>query len=192
MKQFFKMLFASVLGVIVGVTLLVVVGVIVGAGMLAMMTTSSSSYVPQKQTILNLSLSGALKDHATESPWASIMGDDLKVFSLSEVLTAIQVAKENPNVAGIYLKAGYLSAGGASLLEIRKALIDFKQSGKFIVAYADNYTQGTYFVSATADKVFLNPQGALGIQGLALETTFYKGILKKAGVEMQIFKVGNL
>ena len=191
MKQFFKMLFASVLGVIVGVTLLVVVGVIVGAGMLAMMTTSSSSYVPQKQTILNLSLSGALKDHATESPWASIMGDDLKVFSLSEVLTAIQVAKENPNVAGIYLKAGYLSAGGASLLEVRKALIDFKQSGKFIVAYADNYTQGTYFVCATADKVFLNPQGALGIQGLALETTFYKGILKKAGVEMQIFKVGT-
>lgn len=191
MKQFFKMLFASVLGVIVGVTLLVVVGVIVGAGMLAMMTTSSSSYVPQKQTILNLSLSGALKDHATESPWASIMGDDLKVFSLSEVLTAIQVAKENPNVAGIYLKAGYLSAGGASLLEIRKALIGFKQSGKFIVAYADNYTQGTYFVCATADKVFLNPQGALGIQGLALETTFYKGILKKAGVEMQIFKVGT-
>ena len=191
MKQFFKMLFASVLGVIVGVTLMVVVGVIVGAGMLAMMTTSSSSYVPQKQTILNLSLSGALKDHATESPWASVMGDDLKVFSLSEVLTAIQVAKENPNVAGIYLKAGYLSAGGASLLEIRKALIDFKQSGKFIVAYADNYTQGTYFVCATADKVFLNPQGALGIQGLALETTFYKGILKKAGVEMQIFKVGT-
>ena len=191
MKQFFKMLFASVLGVIVGVTLLVVVGVIVGAGMLAMMTTTSSSYVPQKQTILNLSLSGALKDHATESPWASVMGDDLKVFSLSEVLTAIQVAKENPNVAGIYLKAGYLSAGGASLLEIRKALIDFKQSGKFIVAYADNYTQGTYFVCATADKVFLNPQGALGIQGLALETTFYKGILKKAGVEMQIFKVGT-
>ena len=191
MKQFFKMLFASVLGVIVGVTLLVVVGVIVGAGMLAMMTTSSSSYVPQKQTILNLSLSGALKDYATESPWASVMGDDLKVFSLSEVLTAIQVAKENPNVAGIYLKAGYLSAGGASLLEIRKALIDFKQSGKFIVAYADNYTQGTYFVCATADKVFLNPQGALGIQGLALETTFYKGILKKAGVEMQIFKVGT-
>lgn len=191
MKQFFKMLFASVLGVIVGVTLLVVVGVIVGAGMLAMMTTTSSSYVPQKQTILNLSLSGALKDHATESPWASIMGDDLKVFSLSEVLTAIQVAKENPNVAGIYLKAGYLSAGGASLLEIRKALIDFKQSGKFIVAYADNYTQGTYFVCATADKVFLNPQGVLGIQGLALETTFYIGILKKAGVEMQIFKVGT-
>lgn len=191
MKQFFKMLFASVLGVIVGVTLLVVVGVIVGAGMLAMMTTSSSSYVPQKQTILNLSLSGALKDHATESPWASVMGDDLKVFSLSEVLTAIQVAKENPNVAGIYLKAGYLSAGGASLLEIRRALIDFKSSGKFIVAYADNYTQGTYFVCATADKVFLNPQGALGIQGLALETTFYKGILKKAGVEMQVFKVGT-
>ena len=190
MKQFFKMLFASVLGVIVGVTVLVVVGVITGVGLLATMT-SSPSYVPQKQTILNLSLNGALKDHATENPLASIMGDDLKVLSLSEVLDAIQVAKENPNVAGIYLKAGSFSAGGASLLEIRKALIDFKSSGKFIVAYADNYTQGTYFVCATADKVFLNPQGALGIQGLALETTFYKGILKKAGVEMQVFKVGT-
>lgn len=190
MKQFFKMMFASVLGVIVGVTVLVVVGVITGVGLLATMT-SSPSYVPQKQTILNLSLNGALKDHATENPLASIMGDDLKVLSLSEVLDAIQVAKENPNVVGIYLKAGSFSAGGASLLEIRKALIDFKSSGKFIVAYADNYTQGTYFVCATADKVFLNPQGALGIEGLALETTFYKGILKKAGVEMQVFKVGT-
>ena len=190
MKQFFKMLFASVLGVIVGVTVLVVVGVMMGVGLLTM-STSSSTYVPQKQTILKLSLSGALKDHATENPLASFMGDDLQVLSLSDVLDAIQVAKENPHVAGIYLKAGYFSAGGASLLEIRRALIDFKQSGKFIVAYADNYTQGTYFVCATADKVFLNPQGALGIQGLALETTFYKGLLKKAGVEMQVFKVGT-
>ena len=190
MKQFFKMMFASVLGVIVGVTVLVVVGVMMGVGLLTM-STSSSTYVPQKQTILKLSLSGALKDHATENPLASFMGDDLQVLSLSHVLDAIQVAKENPHVAGIYLKAGYFSAGGASLLEIRRALIDFKQSGKFIVAYADNYTQGTYFVCATADKVFLNPQGALGIQGLALETTFYKGLLKKAGVEMQVFKVGT-
>ena len=190
MKQFFKMTFASVLGVIVGVTVLVVVGVMMGVGLLTM-STSSSTYVPQKQTILKLSLSGALKDHATENPLASFMGDDLQVLSLSDVLDAIQVAKENPHVAGIYLKAGYFSAGGASLLEIRRALIDFKQSGKFIVAYADNYTQGTYFVCATADKVFLNPQGALGIQGLALETTFYKGLLKKAGVEMQVFKVGT-
>ena len=190
MKQFFKMMFASVLEVIVGVTVLVVVGVMMGVGLLTM-STSSSTYVPQKQTILKLSLSGALKDHATENPLASFMGDDLQVLSLSDVLDAIQVAKENPHVAGIYLKAGYFSAGGASLLEIRRALIDFKQSGKFIVAYADNYTQGTYFVCATADKVFLNPQGALGIQGLALETTFYKGLLKKAGVEMQVFKVGT-
>ena len=190
MKQFFKMMFASVLGVIVGVTVLVVVGVMMGVGLLTM-STSSSTYVPQKQTILKLSLSGALKYHATENPLASFMGDDLQVLSLSDVLDAIQVAKENPHVAGIYLKAGYFSAGGASLLEIRRALIDFKQSGKFIVAYADNYTQGTYFVCATADKVFLNPQGALGIQGLALETTFYKGLLKKAGVEMQVFKVGT-
>ena len=190
MKQFFKMMFASVLGVIVGVTVLVVVGVMMGVGLLTM-STSSSTYVPQKQTILKLSLSGALKDHATENPLASFMGDDLQVLSLSDVLDAIQVAKENPHVAGIYLKAGYFSAGGASLLEIRRALIDFKQSGKFIVAYADNYTQGTYFVCATADKVFLNPQGALGIQGLALETTFFKGLLKKAGVEMQVFKVGT-
>ena len=190
MKQFFKMMFASVLGVIVGVTVLVVVGVMMGVGLLTM-STSSSTYVPQKQTILKLSLSGALKDHATENPLASFMGDDLQVLSLSDVLDAIQVAKENPHVAGIYLKAGYFSAGGASLLGIRRALIDFKQSGKFIVAYADNYTQGTYFVCATADKVFLNPQGALGIQGLALETTFYKGLLKKAGVEMQVFKVGT-
>ena len=191
MKQFFKMMFASVLGVIVGVTVVVVVGVIMGIGLLTAVTASSSSYVPKERTILNLSLNGMLREHATSNPLTSIMGDDLKVFSLSEVLDAIQVAKENPNVAGIYLKAGSFSAGGASLLEIRKALIDFKQSGKFIVAYADNYTQGSYFVCATADKVFLNPQGTLGIQGLALETTFYKGILKKIGVEMQVFKVGT-
>ena len=91
----------------------------------------------------------------------------------------------------IYIESGLLSSGSASLEAIRRSLIDFKESGKFVVAYADNFTQGNYFLCSVADKVFLNPQGILELTGLASQTLFYKGLMDKVGIEMQIFKVGT-
>jgi protease-4 len=114
-----------------------------------------------------------------------------KPFSLKDILSAIKEAKENDKIEGIYLDVSYLSTGTAGIDVMRRALTDFRESGKFIVAYADYYTQKGYYLSSVADKVFLNPQGMLQLTGLASQTTFYKGILKKAGIEMQVFKVGT-
>lgn len=120
------------------------------------------------------------------------MGQDQEPqIGLDDVLSSIKKAKENDKIKGIYIHAGAFSAGGASIKEIRNQLLDFKESGKFIISYADIYTQGCYYLSSVADKVILNPQGNLDLHGLAATPMFYKGLLDKIGVEMQIFKVGT-
>jgi alpha-acetolactate decarboxylase len=120
-----------------------------------------------------------------------LMGDKENMLSLKDLLETIRIAKQNDKIAGIYIESGLLSSGSASLEAIRRSLIDFKESGKFVVAYADNFTQGNYFLCSVADKVFLNPQGILELTGLASQTLFYKGLMDKVGIEMQIFKVGT-
>jgi protease-4 len=110
---------------------------------------------------------------------------------LNDVLKNIEKAKTDENIAGIYLNFGTLSAGYASMKEIRDALKDFKKSGKFVVAYADNYLQHEYYLASVADKIFLNPQGMLDWKGLAAEVAFYKNTLDKLGIEMQVVKVGT-
>ncbi len=112
-------------------------------------------------------------------------------YGLDEILSSIRKAKENDNIKGIYIQAQSLSAPYASLQEIRQALTDFKESGKFIVAYADYYTQRLYYLSSVADKVILNPQGSVEWQGMAAQPTFYKNLLDKLGIDIQVFRVGG-
>lgn len=190
MKQFFKMMFASALGVFVAVGLIITVFVFVLIGMASTIGTPSE-YKAKPNAVYKLTLEGSLSDNVEENPFAMIMGNTEKVLSLKDVLATIRTAKENNDIKGIYLEAKYLATGSANLEAIRRALIDFKESGKFVVAYADNYTQGCYYLCAVADKVFLNPQGMLGLSGMTSETMFYKGLLNKLGIEMMIFKVGT-
>ncbi|MDR1881059.1 MAG: signal peptide peptidase SppA [Tannerellaceae bacterium] len=190
MKQFFKMMFASFLGVFVATGVLIIVGIFVVAGIVAGLGSGSSEYLPKPDTVFKLSLNGALFDHAKENPFASLTGDAAPL-SLEDVLKSIQVAKREANVKGIYVEVGSFNAGAASLDAVRRALLDFKESGKFLIAYADYYTQGAYYLCSVADTVYLNPQGAVDLLGLASRTTFVKGALNKAGIEMQVFKVGT-
>ena len=190
MKQFFKMMFASALGVFVAAVLISVLMIFSLVGIAAGMG-SSSTYKPKNNTVYKLTLDGSLSDNVQDNPFASLMGETKKALSLKDVLSTIRKAKDNDNIKGIYLEAKSLGAGSASISAIRRELKDFKKSGKFIVAYSDNYTQGCYFLCSVADKVFLNPQGTLGLVGMASQTTFYKELLKKVGVEMMIFKVGT-
>lgn len=190
MKQFFKMMFASALGVFISIGLLMMVVFFMFIGMISSLS-SSSHYVPKSdEKVLKLSLKGGLTEITSESPFGSLFGKETSL-SLYDILSAIEEAKENDQIRGIYLDASYLATGTANVDAIRRELVDFKKSGKFIVAYADNYTQQCYYLSSVADKVFLNPQGLLQLTGLASQTTFYKGILKKAGIEMLVFKVGT-
>lgn len=109
------------------------------------------------------------------------MKDDYKTYGLDDILSSIKKAKENEDIKGIYIQATSLGAGFASLEEIRNALKDFKESGKFVVAYGDAYTQGLYYLSSVADKVLLNPQGMLEWRGLAATSYVLQGFIGESG-----------
>lgn len=183
-------MFASALGVFVAVGLISIVFIFTIIG-IASSINSTPDYSPKNNTVYKLTLDGSLSDNTEENPLAMLMGETEKALSLKDILSTIQTAKENKNISGIYIEAKSLNAGSASLEAIRRALTDFKESGKFVIAYSDNYSQGCYYLCSVADKVFLNPQGTLGLIGMASQTMFYKELLKKVGVDMMIFKVGT-
>lgn len=184
------MMFASALGVLVAGGLIIIASVFVLIGIVTSLGTSSS-YTPKANTVVKIKLDGTLSDNVTENPLALLMGEEGKSISMKDVQAAIRTAKTNENIRGIYLESGTLASGSANLKALREALTDFKESGKFVIAYADNYTQGNYYLCSVADKVFLNPQGIVGVMGLASQTLFYKGLLDKIGIQMQVFKVGT-
>lgn len=190
MKQFFKMMFASALGLFVAIGLLIVIAFSLLAGIAAGLNMTPT-YTPTANAVLKIPLRGILSENSSANPFSQLLGDGEETLSLKEVLSAIRLAKTEEQVKGIYLEAGMLSAGSASLKAIRETLADFRASGKFVIAYADNYTQGAYYLCSVADRVLLNPQGILQLSGLASQTMFYKGLLEKVGVEMQVFKVGT-
>lgn len=183
-------MFASALGVFIAAGLISIAFVFILIGIASSMS-STPDYSPKSNTVYKLTLDGSLSDNTEENPLAMLMGETDKALSLRDILSTIQTAKENKSINGIYIEAKSLSAGSASLEAIRRALTDFKESGKFVVAYSDNYSQGCYYLCSVADKIFLNPQGTLGLVGMASQTMFYKELLKKIGVDMMIFKVGT-
>ncbi len=189
MKQFFKFTLATILGI---VCVSVFFG-IVSFAMLASMAASSDSKPSVKDgMVLRINLAGTLSERAKDNPFAKIFKSQIaEQQGLDDMIKAISVAKDNDKIKGIYIEGGALAADFASLEELRKALVDFKASKKFIVSYADTYTQGSYYIASTADKVLLNPNGMLDWHGIASQPIFYTDLLKKVGVKMQVFKVGT-
>lgn len=189
MKGFFKNLLASIIGCFIVLGLFFVM---IAISLAAMMFSSSDTYNLKDNTIFTLRLEGVLSDRVESNPLLELFSQGQQSqMSLEEVLSSIKKAKENDKIKGIYITSGAFSASPASLQEIRKHLVDFKESGKFVVSYGDVYTQGAYYLSSVSDKVVLNPQGSLDLHGISASPTFYKGLLEKIGVEMQIFKVGT-
>lgn len=189
MKGFLKSLLASILGcfIVLGVFFLIFF-----LSIMAMSISSTDKYSLKDNTVLTLKLEGTLSERVEPNSLMDILGQNTDTeLGLDDILSSIKKAKENDKIKGIYINAGGFSAASASLKEIRNQLIDFKKSGKFIVAYGDVYTQGCYYLSSVADKVIMNPQGNLDLHGLSASPTFYKGLLDKIGIEMQIFKVGT-
>lgn len=191
MKDFFKFTLATITGIIV---LGIVFFFISLASFFSIASSGNATVTVPENSIMTLDLNGVLverSEESLESMFAAFNNQSMGTYGLDDILSSIKKAKEHENVQGIYLKANALGASPASLQAIRRALADFKTSGKFIVAYADNYTQGLYYLSSVADKVILNPKGAIEWKGIASNTTFFKDLLDKLGVEMQIFKVGT-
>ena len=191
MKDFFKFTLATVTGIILSSIVLFFIGIMVIFGIVS---SSDSETVVKKNSVMMLDLNGILVERTQESlenVLSMLTGDNSNVYGLDDILASIKKAKENENIKGIYIQASALGSPYASLQAIRNALTDFKESGKFIVAYSDGYTQGLYYLSSVADKVILNPKGMIEWRGIASAPIFYKDLLQKVGIEMQIFKVGT-
>ena len=150
----------------------------------------------EENTIYRIDLSGVLVDHAAEeNPFDAVLGkmygQTTTTVGLNDLLSNIALAKDNDKILGIYLRGGSLSAGPASAKALRDALLDFKQSGKFIIAYSDSYTQTNYYIASVADKMYFNTVGTLMWDGMSAQKEYYTRIFDKIGIEMQILKVGT-
>ena len=189
MKDFLKYMLAAIVGVCIVGVVFTIIGIMSVAGMVA--SSSGSETKVNDNSVFILNLSGSVEERSQPNPLSQLMGDDFGTYGLDDILSSIKKAKDNEKIKGICLNAGAFACSPASLEEIRNALVDFKESGKFIVAYGGNYLQNTYYLASVADKVAINPQGSLGWHGLATQTYFLKDLYDKIGIEMQVFRVGT-
>lgn len=188
MKDFLKYTLATVVGVlIVGV----VIAVIGAMSIVGMISSSQATRNVDDNTVLVINLSGVMDERTADSPLTDFMGVTVASDGLQETIDAIKKAADNDNIKGIYIESGALSADFASAQELRRTLSEFKKSKKWIIAYADAYTQLAYYVASVADKVYVNPSGMVDWHGISAQPMFVKDLLSKFGIRMQVIKVGR-
>ncbi|MST84444.1 signal peptide peptidase SppA [Hallella mizrahii] len=186
MKDFFKMTGATIVGLFVFSIVAFLIAMMTLSGMMA---ASEATASVQKNSVLVLKLDGSLSDHGSTSLRDELQGNTSQ--TLEDMLTAIKQAKTNDKVAGIYLEGGGFYADPAQVEEIYDALQDYKKSGKWLVAYADSYNAFTYYLASAADKIYLNPQGAVDWHGLGGKMEYFKPLLDKIGIKFNVFKCGK-
>lgn len=189
MKGFFKFTFASILGVLIGlfIFILILFGIINSASRQKPVQIASN-------TVLYLELDQPIIDRKPENPFEYFNPATLEAESrlgLDMILNNLKKAAGDPNISGIVMDLTFIPAGMATLNEIRNALEEFKESGKFIYCFAENYTTGSYFLASVADKVYIHPQGIIPMVGLSADVLFIKGLLDKIGVESQVLRQGE-
>ena len=189
-----KKFFISMLGTIAGFWISLILAVFVGLAIVGALISSGSGQKPAvaKNSILYLDLSGSMPERYQPADFWQIVKDaDSNSESLVDILDALRAAKSDSKIKGVYINAAGAAAGFASREEIVEAIKEFKTSGKWVYAYADAYAQGDYMLASLADSVFLNPIGAVDVHGVAAQTPFYKGLLDKLGVKMEVVRVGT-
>lgn len=188
MKQFFKFMFASCLGML----LFTILTGIIGIGIFSTMASSSEKAEKAKpNTVLKISLNQLIPERTNNvamNPY-ELNTDD--IIGLQEMIGAIERAKDDKNIKGIYLDLANPQIGFAGLSVIRRAIDDFKTSKKFVVAYGDGYSQKSYYLASVADEIYMNPIGGIDFRGLSGTILFYKDMLDRLGIDMQVFYVGN-
>lgn len=192
--SFWKIMAASMVGFILAtvVTTLFFVGTL---GSVISKASKSEPVKIEKESVLKIDLSLSVPDRTPQNPFSTFNLDlyDLKkIVGLNDILRNLERAKQDDNIKGIYLDMSAVSCGMATSEEIRDAIVDFKDSsGKWVVAYADNLTQKSYYLATAADEIYLNPQGLMDFRGLSAQVMFYKNVLDKIGVEPQVFRHGK-
>lgn len=188
MNSFIKQALATVVGILF---FIIITGALGAMSLVGMVASSQATKNVDDNSVLVLNLSGAMDERTQGNLLSMLGGSTTDNPGLENTLQAIKKARTNDHIKGIYIEAGLFSSDFASMQELRKALVDFRKSGKWIVAYADTYTQGTYYIASAANKVYLNPQGQVDWHGIASEPIFVKDLLAKFGVRMQVVKVGK-
>ncbi len=188
MKDFFKYTLATITGLIVTGIIISLIGAMSIVGMVA---SSEATQTIEDSSVLVLNLSGVIEEQGQNDIIGRFTGNSTNKLGLDQILAAIRKAKTNDNIKGIYIEAGGVGSGYATLQEIRNALLDFKKSKKWIIAYGDSYSQDAYYIASVADEVYINPKGMIDWHGLATQPMFYKDVMAKFGVRYQIVKVGT-
>ncbi|MBQ3833747.1 MAG: signal peptide peptidase SppA [Bacteroidales bacterium] len=189
MNKFWKVMLAVVVGVII---VHILYGVIFLLICLSAAGSSSSDVSVKDNSVLKISLTADMPDKVTDGMSFDYMSmTPVKQIGLNDALKSIEKAKTDDRIKGIYLDMDGASAGTATIEELRNKLIEFKESGKFIISYATAYSQFGYYLASVADEVYVNPQGGMSWQGMCSQIMFYKNVLEKLGVEMQVFRHGQ-
>jgi len=193
MKEFFKFVFASMIGVLLSVFVMFVLGILLIIGIVS--TASNESKVTiDDNTVLHLSLNYPISERTSKNPFQNLNFGGFETennLGLKDILAHIKEAKTDSRIKGIYVDVSAIQGGFASIEEIRNTLIDFKKSGKFILAYSEVYTKGAYYLASVADKIYVNPEGMVDFKGFSTEIMFFKGALEKLDIEAQVIKVGT-
>ena len=188
MKQFFKIVFGTVVGLFLFTILSIVFILIIaiGAG-----SSSSEKATLSDNSVLHLQLENGLEERApAENPFAKLTGGE-EADGLYDIVKAIKLAKTDDHIKGIFIETGFAMMGSASAEEIREALLDFKTSKKFVISYAEYYNEKAYYLASVADRIYINPGGELEFNGIATTIPFFSGFLKKLEIEPVIFRVGD-
>lgn len=192
MKQFFKFTLASMLGFLLAgfLLILITIGIIVSA----VSSGKNETVVVPEKTILMLTLDQPVSDRSSDNPFAHMnfsRPDVSTQLGLNDIISSIKKAESDSKIKGIYLELGDVPSGQATIEEIRNALIEFKKSGKFIVSYAEVFTQKSYYLASVSDKIYLNPAGDMEFKGMVGQVMFFKGLLDKIDVEAQVIRHGK-
>ncbi|MBK6931011.1 MAG: signal peptide peptidase SppA [Saprospirales bacterium] len=190
MNQFVKFIFASCLGTFLALVLLFFFGIWTITGF-AQKAMEKEKVTVRANSVLDLKFEMPIPEKTNNLPLDPFAFDQRTVLGLTDMIKAIRQAKKDPDIKGIYINAMYLSAGKATSSALREALEDFKSEGKFIVAYANFYTQNAYYIASVADEMLLNPVGAVDFRGLSSMLLFFKGMLDKLDIQMRIFYAGK-
>jgi protease-4 len=193
MKEFFKFVFASMIGVLLSVFVMFILGILLIIGIVSSASNESKVTIDDN-TVLHLSLNYPISERTSKNPFQNLNFGGFETKSnlgLNDILEHIKEAKTDSRIKGVYVDVSAIQGGFASIEEIRNALLDFKKSGKFIIAYSEVYTKGAYYLASVADKIYVNPEGMVDFKGFSTEIMFFKGALEKLDIDAQVIKVGT-
>ncbi len=191
MKSFLKYTLASFVGVFIALLVIFLVSL---ASVNALVSTDPDVTKVKSETVLSLNLNTPITDRTIDDPFSFVNFQSLNMtgsIGVYDIIKNLEKAAEDPNIKGLLIQTGMMGPGIASMQEIREAIAAFKESGKFVLAYGDFFTQSSYYLASVADKIYINPEGIIEFRGLRSEVMFYTEAMEKLGVEVQVMRHGK-